>query len=606
MVEQPVHQIPEEEQKSHGRRLHGFRLWLARGVYFLLFLLVLISFFIGFPGFLNYFNQGAIGAAIRQATDGRLIITVQPTGDTYNQGVRNGDVLIAVNGVSVTSAAQANRLITGKIGDPVTISVQTGNAAPRQYSLVYAGGILNLLKQLHLSLEFLAIYYAVFTCLLALAVILASPLVFFRRSKDWLVILVAFSMIAFATPFIAPLAFGISKMNMAFMGTLIYILGMVSMTIVFFIFPSGHFEPRWTRWVAIFLFVPALLDLVNLATIASGLLDFYLWVGVFAVGAFAQVYRYRRVATPAERQQTKQVVFGVVACFLLIVTIDLALFLSLPRLPYAQYTLFSLLIRPWTTLPVLVLDLSFVFAIYRYRLWDTDLYINRTLVYSLMTLFLLLVWILLTQVVNYASQQFLGKQISWLGALLSSVPVAVLYKPVQIWVQKWVNTRFYKDRIDYSEALIELRPEMWDFLTPTDLGHTLVTIIPALLQSANGALFIQEKKALKLTEVHNMHPSDADRFKFTEDALKKLENATIVILPETKPFAMLVPLTVSRFNVNDLVGVLAVGPRTQGRGYSRDHQNDLSALGRNAGMALHMLKLNEKKHAKEIPSGVEG
>jgi len=112
-----------------------------------------------------------------------------------------------------------------------------------------------------------------------------------------------------------------------------------------------------------------------------------------------------------------------------------------------------------------------------------------------------------------------------------------------------VNTRFYKDRIDYSEALIELRPEMWNFLTPTDLGHTLVTIIPALLQSSSGALFIQEKKLLKLTEVHNMHPSDAYKLSFTEEILKKLENATIVNLPENAPFAMLVPLTVSRFKV---------------------------------------------------------
>jgi hypothetical protein len=263
-------------------------------------------------------------------------------------------------------------------------------------------------------------------------------------------------------------------------------------------------------------------------------------------------------------------------------------------------------LKPWSTLPVLVLDLSFLFAIYRYRLWDTDLYINRTLVYGLVTIFLAAMWFVTTRVLNYASQQFLGKQISWLGALISSLPAVASIKPVQQWVEKWINSHFYKDRIDYSEALIELKPEMWNFLTPTDLCHTLVTIIPALLQSASGALFIEDKQALKLTEVHNMHPSDAYKFRFTDDALKKLESATIVNLPADGPFAMLVPLTVSRFKVNDLVGVLAIGPRTLGRGYSRDHQKDLTDLGRNAGMALHMLKLNEKKHAKEIASAAEG
>ena len=147
---------------------------------------------------------------------------------------------------------------------------------------------------------------------------------------------------------------------------------------------------------------------------------------------------------------------------------------------------------------------------------------------------------------------------------------------------------------------------MWNFLTATDLGHTLVTIIPALLQSESGALFIMEGQGLTLTEAYNLQPADASKFKFNEETLKKLENATVVNQPDGGPFAMLVPLTVSRFKVNELVGVLAVGPRTLGRGYSRDHQKDLSDLGRDAGIALHMLKLNEKKQAKEIPSGVEG
>jgi hypothetical protein len=606
MVEQTGHPPIEEEHKSHGRRLHGFRLWLARGVYALLFLTVLIYFIIGFPAFLNYFALGGIGAAVSQTSAGKVILSVQPTGDADNIGVQTGDTLIAVNGTPVISAAQAGKLITGQIGDPVTITVQTGNGVPRQYVLAYAGGILNLIIQLHLSLQFLSIYYAVFTCLLALGVILTSPMVFFRRSNDWLVILVAFSMIAFASFFMAPVGFGAYKVNMGFMNNLIYIIGMASMLIVFFIFPSGHFEPRWTRWLAIFIFIPAFLDFLNLELIYSVWLDFFLWVGLFAVGAFAQIYRYQRVATPSERQQTKQVVLGVVACISLIVIIDLIILFLSYILPNAPFELSSLLLKPWSTLPILVLDLSFVFAIYRYRLWDTDLYINRTVVYGLMTLFLMLIWILTTQALNYASQEFLGKQINWLGALVSSLPVAVIYKPVQKWVEKWVNSRFYKDRIDYSEALIELRPEMWNFLTPSDLGHTLVTIIPALLQSASGALFIQEKKALKLTEVHSMHPSDANKFQFTEEIMKKLESASIVNLPEPAPFAMLVPLTVSRFKVNDLVGVLAIGPRTQGRGYSRDHQNDLSALGRNAGMAMHILKLNEKKHAKEIPAEAKG
>jgi hypothetical protein len=372
-------------------------------------------------------------------------------------------------------------------------------------------------------------------------------------------------------------------------------VGMVSMFIVFFIFPTGYFEPRWTRWVSILLIIPAGLDFLNLQTYGNALWDFYLWIGFFALGAFAQVYRFLRVSTPVERQQTKRVVFGVVACFLIIVVLDVTSILIPSHLTYAQFILFSLFVRAGATLPVLVLDLSFVFAIYRYRLWDTDLYINRTLVYSLITLSLMAVWVLTTQVLNLASQQLLGKQAGILAALLSSLQVAVIYRPVRKWVEKWVNTRFYKDRIDYDEALLELRPEMWSYMTPTDLGHILVTKVPALLQSTSAALFLQERKGLTLAEVYDLHPSEANKFQFPGEILKKLGEGKTLNLPEGGLFSLLVPLTMPRLKVHDLVGVLAVGLRTKSRGYSQDHLADLSSLGRSAGTALYMLQLKERK-----------
>jgi hypothetical protein len=471
----------------------------------------------------------------------------------------------------------------------------------------YADRANQLLAKSHLSFRFLGVYNLVFSCLLAAGIFVTSLLVFFRRSNDWLVILVAFSMIAFGSFLTTPVGYGTYKLHVAFMNNFIYMVGMVSMIIVFFLFPSGHFEPRWTRWASIFILIPAMLDLLNLQTINNYLLDFILWIGFFAVGAFAQVYRYLRVATPTERQQTKQVVFGAVACFSIIAFLDLVSILLPPILTYIQNLLLSfLIVKAGATIPILVLDVSFVLAIYRYRLWDTDLYINRTLVYSLVTLFLMGVWILTTQILNYASQTFFGKQINWLGALLSSLQVAVIYKPVRKWVEERINNRFYKDRIDYGEALVELRPEMWTYLTPTNLIHTLVTIVPALLQSTSGALFLQERQGLVLTEVYNIHPSDAYKFQFADEMLKKLKDADVLSLPGRGPFVLLVPLTVARLKVYDLIGILAIGPRTQGRGYSRDHLNDLSTLGSKAGTALYMLRLNDKKQIKDIPSRAEG
>jgi hypothetical protein len=345
MAEQPVVHTSGEGHK-HGRHLHGTRLWLARGSYLVLFSIVLALYAVGFPAYLDWWNRGAIGLVVRQNLNGSLIVAfVDPAGDAGSAGVRIGDVLLAVNGVPLKSEAQANQLLVGKIGDPVTITVRTANAAPRQYSLVFAGRFLQMLANVHLSVRFLFIYNTVFSCLLALGVILSSPLVFLRRSNDWLVILVAFAMIAFASYLLAPVGFGTAKLNVLFINYLIYMAGMASMIIVFLIFPSGHFEPHWTRWASILLVVPVVLDFLNLQTIHNPLLDFFLWIGFLALGAFSQLYRYLRISSPVERQQTKWVVFGAVACFSIIAILDLASFLLSYILPPAQYLLYQLLVN---------------------------------------------------------------------------------------------------------------------------------------------------------------------------------------------------------------------------------------------------------------------
>ncbi len=96
-------------------------------------------------------------------------------------------------------------------------------------------------------------------------------------------------------------------------------VGETCLVVFFYIFPSGRFAPRWTRWaallVAVFylvvIFFPKLPS--NAGGPATYAIPLYLLTAVVA-----QIHRYRRVSTPRERQQTKWVVFGFVLAILLI------------------------------------------------------------------------------------------------------------------------------------------------------------------------------------------------------------------------------------------------------------------------------------------------
>jgi hypothetical protein len=101
---------------------------------------------------------------------------------------------------------------------------------------------------------------------------------------------------------------------------------------------------------------------------------------IFVAGA--QVYRYRRVSTVAQRQQTKWVVFGfvlLIAGALLLVAVSLLLdgtFLA---------GVLSTLVPFWTAPLVLFFNVACAIAILRYRLFDIDRIINRTLVHGALT-----------------------------------------------------------------------------------------------------------------------------------------------------------------------------------------------------------------------------
>lgn len=104
-----------------------------------------------------------------------------------------------------------------------------------------------------------------------------------------------------------------------------------------------------------------------------------------------QVYRYRRIYTPAQRQQTRWVVFGLI-CFLLLFLLSLAMSGLIPTESIVGL-LFYLANTSLIPLAFLLIPLSVTIAILRSRLWDLDVIIRRTLVYSTLTVILALLYL---------------------------------------------------------------------------------------------------------------------------------------------------------------------------------------------------------------------
>ena len=116
-----------------------------------------------------------------------------------------------------------------------------------------------------------------------------------------------------------------------------------------------------------------------------------------------------------------------------------------------------------------------------------------------------------------------------------------------------------------------------------------------LLEIDRAAIYTFDGEMLRLVNSNGIVSDQASQF--NEMNISELQKSKTIQLGKEKTFTMLVPLVVPRGRVNDLIGVLALGPRAKDRGCSRDPMKNLKHLGQRAGLAIHFLQLKEKKNA---------
>jgi hypothetical protein len=312
-----------------------------------------------------------------------------------------------------------------------------------------------LLPDLGLSIDFYVGYALGINIVGFMLIVLMAGLVFWLRSSTWLGFLLSLALVFFGT-FSAQSATAIARQypNLAWP---IFLLdaSISSLTVMlFYLFPDGRFVPRWTRWLMIGLVAGFVVDLLLLnrgplepsySTTAE-----IMYLGCLVVGILAQIYRYRRVSTPAQRQQTKWAMFGVITLFVMLLAWSL-LFELFP--PHSSST--RLATKLGLSIGVLlftIFPLSIVISILRYRLWDIDIIIRKTLVYALITALLALVYFGVIVLLQVLFEAISGEQ-SAISIVISTLIIAALFSPVRRRVQDFIDRRFYRRRYDAEKTL---------------------------------------------------------------------------------------------------------------------------------------------------------
>ena len=212
---------------------------------------------------------------------------------------------------------------------------------------------------------------------------------------------------------------------------------------------------------------------------------------LFAIVLFAQIYRYVRVATLIERQQTKWVILGIAATFIYFIVLDILTTLNLDStqvrslgflLPEASYLL-----------AFMIIPLSIAFSILRYRLWDIDLLIKRTLVYTTLTAILALVYfgcvVLLQHLVNGVTGQ-VGQ--SPLVIVASTLMIAALFHPLRRRIQKIIDKRFYRRQYDAAKIIATFSDSLRNEMDLNTLHDHLISVVEDTMQPEHVSLWLRK------------------------------------------------------------------------------------------------------------------
>ncbi len=357
------------------------------------------------------------------------------------------------------------------------------------YGPQLAPGDVRELSALGLSLDFYAwLNISVFVIFLLVCVSMGVVL-FLRKSDDRVALLASLTLV------FIPIGF-----NTQILGTLppawmlptevITFFGNICLGLFIYLFPSGRFVPHWTRW----LMVAWVAYWVNTQFFPNSPLN-NSWLGALPlVGLVAsqialQVYRYRRVSTPIQRQQTKWVVFGFVLAFGGIVVVILLVDGLLPQFFPMSPLSFFLVQTPLNFL-LLLFPLSIGFAILRNRLWDIDALINRTLVYGMLTVSLALVYTGLV-IASQALLRGLISQTNDIAIVGSTLVIAALFQPLRSRIQRVIDRRFYRRKYDAARTLEAFSATLRNEVDLANLSEHLVAVVQETMQPTHVSLWLR-------------------------------------------------------------------------------------------------------------------
>ena len=350
------------------------------------------------------------------------------------------------------------------------------------------------LEHIGLSISFYANLYMVIQALYILVSVGIALLIVFKKPGQWVPLglscfLIWFSAYEGADYPALVAAYPILNVPVQL---LLFLGGGILGFYAFLTFPNGKFGSRWVLGfylvsvfegvLAVFITTPVFV-LINSV---FSFLSFFIILGVL-------IYRSRRLLNARERAATKWIILSL---SIFIPTVILV-FLVLPA------------VAPADSLALLIVNIAGFFgcginiagilmAVLYANAFDIDVFVRRTLVYTLLTAILALLYAGMVFGSQFGLATFSPQAAQSPFILVgSTLVIAALFQPMRHRIQRTIDRRFYRQKYDASRVIERFSASLHSEIDLADLSEQVVAVVQETMQPAHVSLWLREPSRTK-------------------------------------------------------------------------------------------------------------
>ncbi|MCM8729834.1 hypothetical protein ACFO8O_02460 [Hephaestia sp. GCM10023244] len=520
---------------------------------------------------------------------------VQPFSPRAKRLFNDRETLLAVDGRALPADMEGRtRTLSGPDGVPVSVGLMRADGSQHRITLTRSGSYLAE-AYAGTGITWAARRWINFGLLTLgnLFWLITSLLLFLRRPRDPVAALIAMSAALGDINF-----YFLWSATPVFADVLRTSLANALLCIGLLAFPDGRFRPRWSRSVAI-LTLPAFLAGAWLGAFSVSQFSALLWpalYGAILVAVIAAILvRYRATPPGPTRQQIKIAIFGFVVGLLLLLAALVCVTMESGAANEG--------VRAWWILgEALVFGLGniamsggLLFSLLRYRLYDADATISRSVAYGALTIALLAIFAGSERVIELMGEEYFGESLGALAGGIGAAFAAVMIVPLHHRIEHWAEKRFQKNLIHLRHDLPLLVGDLRETAGLDRIAAAVLDGVTHGVRASRAALLVGGD----LIEARGIGPDEVETWRadWVPAAHDGLDCARA-----DPVFPMRVPLAADG---HGRVGWLLLGPRPDGSFYGKDERESLAEIADPVARAVQIVSVRarrERDQAERIAS----